>query len=106
MNAEDLTNKVFDLDERVTRHTEQIKTCFNQIDETRSMAESVHKLATTVEILALELKSTNKKMDKLTQEVEEIKEKPGKRWDSVVGIFVTAVATAIVTFLLTRLGLS
>ena len=106
MNAEDLTNKVFDLDERVTRHTEQIKTCFNQIDETRSMAESVHKLATTVEILALELKSTNKKMDRLTQEVEEIKEKPAKRWDSVVGIFITAVATAIVTFLLTRLGLS
>lgn len=106
MNGEDLTNKVFDLDERVTRHTEQIKTCFNQIDETRSMAESVHKLATTVEILALELKSTNKKMDKLTQEVEEIKEKPAKRWDSVVGIFITAVATAIVTFLLTRLGLS
>lgn len=106
MNAEDLTNKVFDLDERVTRHTEQIKTCFDQIDETRSMAESVHKLATTVEILALELKSTNKKMDRLTQEVEEIKEKPAKRWDSVVGIFITAVATAIVTFLLTRLGLS
>lgn len=106
MNAEDLTNKVFDLDERVTRHTEQIKTCFNQIDETQSMAESVHKLATTVEILALELKSTNKKMDKLTQEVEEIKEKPAKRWDSVVGIFITTVATAIVTFLLTRLGLS
>ena len=106
MNGEDLTNKVFDLDERVTRHTEQIKTCFNQIDEPRSMAESVHKLAPTVEILALELKSTNKKMDKLTQEVEEIKEKPAKRWDSVVGIFITAVATAIVTFLLTRLGLS
>lgn len=106
MNAEDLTNKVFDLDERVIKHTEQIKTCFNQIDETRSMAESVHKLATTVEILALELKSTNKKMDKLTQEVEEIKEKPAKRWDSVVGIFITAVATAIITFLITRLGLS
>ena len=106
MNTEDLTNKVFDLDERVTRHTEQIKTCFNQIDETRSMAESVHKLATTVEILALELKSTNKKRDKLTQEVEEIKEKPAKRWDNVVGVFITAVATAIITFLLTRLGLS
>lgn len=106
MNTEDLTNKVFDLDERVTRHTEQIKTCFNQIDETRSMAESVHKLATTVEILALELKSTNKKMDKLTQEVEEIKEKPAKHWDNVVGVFITAVATAIITFLLTRLGLS
>ena len=106
MNAEDLTKKVIDLDERVTRHTEQIKTCFNQIEETRSMAESVHKLATTVEILALELKTTNKKMDKLTQEVEEIKEKPAKRWDSVVSVFITAVATAIITFLLTRLGLS
>ena len=36
------------------------------------MAESVHKLATTVEILVREQQSTNEKMDKLTHEVEEL----------------------------------
>lgn len=105
MTNEELTKKVIDLDERVTRHTEQIKTCFNQIEEAKSMAESVHKLATTVEILALEQKATNKKMDKLTQEVEEIKEKPAKRWDNVSSVIITAIATAFITYILTQLGL-
>lgn len=105
MNAEDMTKKLIDLDERVTRHTEQIKTCFNQIEETRSLADGMHKLATTVEILALEQKSTNKKLDKMTVEVEEIKEKPAKRWDSVVSVIITAIVTAVITYLLTQLGL-
>lgn len=105
MTTEELTTQMFKLDERVAQHTEQIKTCFNQIEETRSMAESVHKLATTVEILALELKTTNKKMDNLTREVEEIKEKPAKRWDSVINLIITSVVTAIVTYILTTMGL-
>ncbi len=105
MTNEELTKKTMELDERVTRHTEQIKTAYKQIDEAKSMAESVHKLATTVEILVHEQKDTNKKVDKLTSEVEEIKEKPAKRWDSVTTVIITAIVTAIVTFAITQLGL-
>lgn len=105
MTNEELTKKTIELDERVTRHTEQIKTAFNRIDEVKSLAESVHKLATTVEILAHEQKDTNNKVDKLTSDVEEIKEKPAKRWDSVAKVIITAIATAIVTLILTQIGL-
>lgn len=105
MNAEDITKRIIDLDERVTRHTEQIKTCFGLIEETRNMSDSIHKLATTVEILALEQKSTNRKMDKLTVEVEEIKDKPAKRWETIVGLFITMTVTAVITYLLTQVGL-
>lgn len=105
MTNEELTKKTMELDERVTRHTEQIKSAFNQIAESKSMAESVHKLATTVEILVHEQKDTNKKVDKLTGEVEEIKEKPAKHWDSVTTVIITVIVTAIITFALTQLGL-
>ena len=44
-------------------------------------------------------------MDKLTHEVEEIKEKPAKRWDSVTTVIITAVVTAVITYILTQLGL-
>ena len=106
MTNEELTQKVVELDERATRHTEQIKTVFNQLAEIKGMAESVHKLATTVEVLALEQKNTGEKIDKLTGEVDEIKEKPGKKWESVVAVAITAIVTGVVTFLLTRMGLS
>ena len=106
MTNEELTQKVVELDERATRHTEQIKTVFTQLAEVKGMTESVHKLATTVEVLALEQKNTGEKIDKLTGEVDEIKEKPGKKWESVVTVALTAIVTGVVTFLLTRMGLS
>lgn len=105
MTNEELTRKVIELDERATRHTEQIKTAFNQIAEAKNIAEGVHKLATTVEILVLELKSTNEKVDKISGEIEEIKEKPAKRWDNVTTVAITAVVTAVITYFLTQLGL-
>lgn len=105
MTNEELTQKYVDIDERVTRHTEQIKTCFNQIEEAKSMAESVHKLTTTVEILAREQQLANKKMDKMTSDMEEIKGKPAKRWDSVVSTIITVILTAVVTYFLTKAGL-
>lgn len=105
MTTEELTKKVFDLDERVARHTEQIKTCFNQITDIKTMTECVHRLATSVETLALEQKSTKEKLDGLSEDVEEIKNKPAKRWDSIVTVIITAIATAIVTYFLTKIGI-
>lgn len=105
MTNEELTKKVIELDERTTRHTEQLKTAFNQISEAKNIAEGVHKLATTVELLVHELKSTNEKVDKISGEIEEIKEKPAKRWDSVTTVAITAIVTAVITYFLTQLGL-
>lgn len=106
MTNEELTKQYVELDERVTRHTEQIKTCFNQIGETKAMAESVHKLATTVEILVREQKDTNKKVDKLASDIEEIKEKPAKRWDTLATVAITAIVTALITYFFTQMGLT
>ena len=105
MDTEELTRKVIALDEASVRHTEQLKTCFSQIADVKSMAESLNKLATRLELLVHEAQDTNKKVDKLTDEVEEIKEKPAKNWNNVVSIFTTAFVTAIATYFLTKLGL-
>lgn len=105
MTGEELTAKFVELDERVTRHTEQLKTAFTRIAEVKDITESVHKLATSVEVLTIEQKNTNQKMDKLTGEIEGIKEKPGKRWDEVVKIVISAIIGALITFVATQMGL-
>ena len=112
MTTEELTKKYLEADERITRHTEQIKTCFNQIAETRDMAESVHKLATSIEILTVQQKASNDKIeasntkiDTLTSDVEEIKSKPAKKWDNAVWLVVTAIIGAILGMLLHQIGL-
>lgn len=105
MNLEELTQKYIGLDERVTRHTEQIKTCFGQISDLKSLAEGVKDLAVSVQLMAHEQKDLGHKVDGLASDLEEIKERPGKRWDSAVKTIVTAVITAIVAFLLGKFGL-
>lgn len=105
MTNEELSKQYIALDERVTRHTEQLKTCFNQIGETKAIAESVHKLATTVEILVREQKDTNKKVDKVINDVEEIKEKPAHHWNTLITVILTAIVSGFITYMFTRLGM-
>lgn len=105
MTNEELSKQYIALDERVTRHTEQIKSAFNQIGETKAIAESVHKLATTVELLVREQKDTNQKVDKVINDVEEIKEKPAHHWNSLVTVILTAIVSGFVTYVFTRLGM-
>jgi hypothetical protein len=45
------------------------------------------------------------KLDGLCNDVEEIKEKPGKRWDALVEKILFTVVGSLVTFLLAKIGI-
>lgn len=104
MTNEELTKKVFDLDERVARHAEQIKTCFSKIGDLAIMTENIQRLAVSVELLAHEQKDLGRKVDGLSEDLEEIKGKPAKRWDSVVMTGITVIITALITYALAKAG--
>lgn len=91
--------------EEQVRQGEQIKTLFKQQEDQKKLTESVYKLTSSVEKLTTCLDSTDKKVDKLSEDMEGIKEKPAKRWDSAVSLVITIVITALVTYALTRIGL-
>jgi hypothetical protein len=59
--------------------------------------EVLHKLATSVAVMAEKMDTMNKSMDFLTAKVDEIESKPAKQWDKVVtaiiGAFVGAFAS-------------
>lgn len=105
MTNEELYERYINLDERVTRHTEQIKTAFERIGETKAIVETVQKLTRAVEILVHEQKNTNAKVDKVINDVEEIKEKPAHRWDTLVTVILTAIVSGLVTYMFTRSGM-
>lgn len=102
MSIEELHTEVLHIAESQARFEERLKSAFNRIDEQKTLVESVHRLATSVELLASAQKATEKKVDTLTHDVEVIKDKPAKRWDLVV----TTVVTALVAFLLGKFGIS
>lgn len=84
---------------------EQIKTLFTRVNEQKTLTDSVHKLAISLERLTSAQKSTADKVDDLTGDVEELKNKPAKRWDSATTVVITAIITAVITFILTQIGL-
>ena len=67
--------------------------------------ESLHKIATSVAVMAEQLKVMNASVTTLTNDVEELKGKPGKRWEDIVGKAIWAVFAAAIAFLLAKIGL-
>lgn len=105
MTTEELTKRLFEIDEVVSGHSEKLKTIFSQIGDLRTMTESIYKLTTSVETLTHEQHATQTKLDELAEDVDELRERPGKRWDDVVKVATTAIVTAVITYLLTHIGL-
>ena len=105
MTNEDVAVKVAEVEQRSKSNT-------HRIDKLEQQNEAIQKIATSVEILALENKhqteaTTEIKNDitKLTNKVDTLEKKPGKRWENVVDIVFKLIVTAIVTMALAKIGL-
>lgn len=84
---------------------EQHKEIFRRLDKQDEMIESVQKLASSVERLTLKQEGTQKKVDELCEDMDEIKAKPAKRWEGLVQNLIYAFGGALVAYIATRLGL-
>lgn len=98
MNIEDLALKQQITEDRSIRNEGRIK----KLEEESGV---LHQLATSVAVMAEQLKAMNASVSTLTNEVEEMKEKPGKRWDAIIDKVIWAVLAAVIAFLLGRIGL-
>lgn len=102
---DDLNTTVSRLSMDMARVDEQIKTLFKQQAEIKALTETVQKLAMSIERQGLSLKTTDEKLDGVKQDVDEMKSKPAKRWDSLISIAISVVVTALITYVLTVTGL-
>ena len=85
---------------------EQHKTIFHRLDKQDEMIESVRALAISVERLTLKQDTIQNKVDDLCTDVDEIKAKPGKRWDSIIEKIILAIVAALVGAALAKFGLN
>jgi len=84
----------------LSRQEEQIKGLARRMDNLEKLTESVNKLAISVERLTAQQATTDTQIETLTGDVNELKEKPGKRWDLVVTALITAIISAGITLLI------
>ena len=104
-NILQLEREIKDVSTRLAAAEEQNKTLFSRLDRQEKMLDTVHKLALSVSELAHNLSAVQTKVDGLCEDVEEIKEKPGKRWEGMVEKVIFTIAGAVVTFALAKLGI-
>lgn len=84
---------------------EQHRTIFRRLDQQDKLLDSVNKLVTSNELLANEQKRQGKRIDGLCESVDEIKAKPGKRWEAVLEKILLTAVGALVTYALAKIGL-
>ena len=98
MNIEDIALKLQETTDRSTRNEGRIK-------KLESENAVLHQLATSVAVMAEQMKTMNTSVLTLTTEVEELKEKPGKRWDNLIDKIIWGVAGAVLAYILASIGL-
>lgn len=76
-----------------------------RIKKLEGESTAIHNLATSVAVMAEQLKTMNKSVSTLTNEVEELKEKPAKRWDALIEKIFFGIAGALLAYFLTKMGL-
>lgn len=100
-----IEREIADIQAKQAAADEQHRTIFRRLDKQDEMIESVHKLATSVERLTLKQDSIQSKVDNLCSDMDEIKAKPGKRWESIIEKVILAIVAALVGAALAKFGL-
>lgn len=98
MDSEQLALKLQETIDRSLRNEGRIK-------KLEGEHEVLQQLATSVAVMAEQIRNMNTSVSTLTDKVDKLEEKPGKRWDSLMDKIFLTIAAALVGFILAQIGL-
>ena len=108
--------KVHQLEIRVTKQEESLKSAHRRLDENDALTNQIHMLATNIETLTLQVKLQNEKIEKIIDTLEErlkrqgericnLETKPAKHWDAIVKQMVSIVVATVMGIVLAKIGM-
>lgn len=80
--------------ELLTQHTEQIRALMERMGNLEKLTDSVNKMAISLERVTGKLTATEERVKLIADDVDEIKDKPGKRWDLVIAALISGLVGA------------
>lgn len=90
---------------RLTEVEDRAKSNTKRLDRLEKTTEAIGKLATSMEVMAAKQEEVAKNVGKLTNKVDEIENKPRKRWDAIVEKVLLTIVGAILLYILAKIGL-
>ena len=67
-----------------------------RLDNLEKLTQSVYDLASSVKVLSEKQSTTDDNVQKIAEDVDELKNKPAKRWESVVAALIAGVVGAFI----------
>ncbi|MGM9640557.1 MAG: hypothetical protein ACI3V3_04250 [Faecousia sp.] len=93
-------------EQRLSAVESRAKSNTHRLDEVERRQDNLDKLVTSVEVLATRQETVEADVKEIKSDVKQLADKPGRRWDQLVDKAILVVVTAIITFLLSRLGVA
>ena len=90
---EDIAVKVAEIDQRSKSNT-------HRLDKVEERQDNLDKLVSSVSALANEQEHIKEDVTEIKTDVKSLTERPGERWDSIVGAIITGVVSFIVAWVL------
>lgn len=93
MDIETLALELQKTADRAERNTGRIK----KLEEEH---EAIHQIATSVAVMAEKMDSMNKSLTNMSAKVEDIENRPAKRWESLVSAIIGALGGAFLGWIM------
>ena len=92
-------------EKRLTEVESRSKSNTRRLDKLEESTEAINRLATSMEVMVVKQDEVSEAVGKLDKKVTILETKPLKRWDTFFEKVLTALAAALVGFILAKLGL-
>lgn len=89
--------------ERLVAVEASVKSAHHRIDEVQESQKILMEMNTNIRLLVEQNKVQDQKLENVEKDVKELKEKPNKRWETVVAAVITALCSGIAGAALTLL---
>ena len=90
---------------RLTMLEESVKSNTNRIDILEQRQNTLDDLVGSVKVLAVREENVENDVKEIKQDVKTLSDKPAKKWDSMTETILAVIITALVTYMLSRIGI-
>lgn len=88
---------------KFTEHHKEIGSLKHRVDGLEEKTDVIQELALSVNELAINMKAMLAEQEKQGKKIESLESVPAKRWDTVQTVIITALASGLITYILTRI---
>lgn len=86
----------------LTKHREEIGSLKHRVSEIEEKNDCIHELTLSVKELAVNMQNMLKEQEKQNSRLNALEEKPAERWNTLTTVIITALASGIITYILSN----